>query len=71
LVEYSDLKTEEILLALLRPEGEGSTFMAGHEHKMDGYISKFQFENSALETLDDVVEWAEDQIDELEMFLTE
>jgi hypothetical protein len=69
LIEYSDISGEEVVAGILREEGSGSTWVAGHEHMTDNHIEIFRFENEPIEAIDDVCEWAEDTIEEhLEIF---
>lgn len=60
LVEYAELKDEEIPIALLRKKDTGSSWMLGHEYQTDDYIELFEFTESPLEVMEDVIEWAED-----------
>jgi hypothetical protein len=64
LVEYAELKDEEIPIALLRKEGHGSSWMLGHEYQTDDYIELFEFNERPIEIMDEVIEWAEDFTEE-------
>ena len=68
LVEYSDLADQEVILALLRAEGSGSTRMIGHERKTHRLVELFEFDDSALEALDEATEWTEGTVEEMEEF---
>lgn len=69
--EYSDLSSEDVPLALIRESDTGSTFMIGHERLTDDYIEPFEFETAPSETVDDVVSWAEEFIDEISSLYNE
>jgi hypothetical protein len=58
LSEFEMLKNLEIIIAILRPIGYLSTFMMEFNPKTE-YIKVFEFEDTALERMDDVVKWAE------------
>lgn len=58
--EYEILKQQNVILALLRPAGDRSTYMIGDDHLVDvNFINLFEFDRSPLQILDEAVEWAE------------
>jgi len=63
LAEYGYLKSQDTIMAHLRPKGESSSRMIGHSeavgHKS---IKMFEFDESSLTLIDAVVEWAEEFI---------
>lgn len=71
LVEHSGLKDEEILLAVLRKKGSGSTRMIGHEEFSSKYIRVFEFEDSPVQVIDDVITWVESEIEEFEDYYSD
>lgn len=63
LVEYSYVKSVRALLALLRPEGRGSTYMIGDDQITDfGYINVFEFKKSPLEVIGTAITWTEELV---------
>lgn len=66
LVEYSELKNEEVPIALLREENSGSTWMIGHEQFTDKWVELFEFQETPVEAADEATEWAEDLSEWLE-----
>lgn len=64
LVEYSYLKSETVILALLRPEDGGSTTMIEDNPIDFPFIKTFKFKGSPLEVIDSAVTWAEGYIKE-------
>jgi len=63
LVEYPYVKSVRAILALLRPEGRGSTYMIGNDEIIDfGYINVFEFRNSPIGILDTAIAWAEELV---------
>jgi hypothetical protein len=63
IAEYEMLRTQNTILALLRPSGRGSTRMIGDDHLVDvNYIKEFSFALSPIEKVDEAVSWAEDFI---------
>jgi hypothetical protein len=63
LVEYPYVKSVRAILALLRPESKGSTYMIGDDQITDfGYINVFDFKNSPLEVIDIAIAWAEELV---------
>ncbi|WP_141551701.1 hypothetical protein [Natrinema sp. CBA1119] len=71
LVEYSDLKNEGILLAILRKKGSGSTRMIAHEEFSSKYIRVFEFDDSPVQVIDDVITWVESEIDGFEDYYSD
>jgi len=59
LTEYPAIK-EHCVLALLRRVNSGTTYMIGDDDRPD--IKIFYYNEHALETVDDVITWAEDRI---------
>lgn len=59
IAEYNHLKGERVILAFLRPKGEGSTYMIGDDGIEVNYVKKFEFETSPLQVIDDAISWAE------------
>ncbi|MDD4580727.1 MAG: hypothetical protein PHF80_08625 [Methanothrix sp.] len=60
LAEYQILKSQRSILALLRPVGVGSTYMIGDDELIDlNFIKTFNFEQTPLDMLEDVIDWAE------------
>jgi hypothetical protein len=63
LTEYPIIKSTLEIMAILRPEGEGSTYMIGDESILGlNYIKIFDFRNSPLEVIDDAIIWAEELV---------
>lgn len=63
--EYEIVKSERKPLALLRPQGGGSTWMIGDDELVDlNYIKTFEFSGSPIETAEAGVRWAEDLLNE-------
>jgi hypothetical protein len=60
LIEYETLRGEGIPIAILRPEGGGSTWMAGVESQTNDFIEIFEFQDDPLEAIDNVIDWSED-----------
>lgn len=70
IAEYSDLSSEEVILALLREEESGSTFMIGTEYHTNRLIELFEFGTKPIELMDEVTEWAEELSEELREIYT-
>lgn len=62
--EYEILREQETRLAILRPEGSGSSFMMGLEH--DNRRSVFEYETTPLEVVEEAYDWAENLIEDEE-----
>jgi hypothetical protein len=60
IAEYPFLRQQRSILAVLRPRGSGSTYMIGDDHLVDlNFINVFEFEETPLNVLGDVIDWAE------------
>jgi hypothetical protein len=60
IAEYPFLREQRSILAVLRPRGSGSTYMIGDDHLVDvNFINVCEFEETPLNVLDEVIEWAE------------
>jgi hypothetical protein len=60
LTEYEILRAQRSILALMRETGRGSSYMIGDDHLVDvNHIQVFEFHESPLTELDNVVGWAE------------
>jgi hypothetical protein len=57
--EFEMLKSQETVIAVLRPKAYRSTFMMD-SHPQSGLIRSFEFEKSPLERMADVIVWAEE-----------
>jgi hypothetical protein len=56
------LKSQDTVIAVLRPRGYKSTFMM-ESNPQTNSIKIFEFERSALEKMNDVLNWAEEVIE--------
>jgi hypothetical protein len=60
IAEYSFLREQRSILAMLRPHGSGSTYMIGDDHLVDlNFINVYEFEKTPLKILGNAVDWAE------------
>ena len=60
IAEYNYLKGERAVLVFMRPKGKGSTYMIGDDGIVEvNHIKIFEFEDSPLQMLDAVIDWAE------------
>lgn len=67
--EYEILREQESILAILRPENSGSTFMMGPDIERDRRRSVYHYQSTPLEVIQEAVDWAEQLIeDESEEF---
>ncbi len=58
--EYVFLRQGRSILALLRPQGSGSTYMIGDDSLVDlNHIRTFEFKSTAINVLPNVIEWTE------------
>jgi hypothetical protein len=58
--EFEILKSQEKVVAVLRPQSGGSTSMMGHESLVNrNDIEFFEFDTTPLEVVDEAVTWAE------------
>ena len=65
--EFEILKTQEKVLAVLRPQAGGSTSMMGHESLVNrNDIKFFEFEKTPIETVNKAVRWAESIVEKRE-----
>ena len=63
--EYEIVKQNRIPLALFRPLSDASTWLIGDDEFVDlNYIKTFEFEDSALERMDDAIDWAESIVED-------
>jgi hypothetical protein len=65
LVEFSDISSEEVPLAVLRQKDEGSSYMIAHKHFTNKYVELFEFHDTPLEVIDDAIEWADNLTSEM------
>jgi hypothetical protein len=57
--EYVFLKQQQTITAFLRPRGKGSTYMIGDDEVELRFIKHFEFVDSPLEVMEEVIVWAE------------
>jgi hypothetical protein len=63
--EYELVKQNRVPLAIFRPLSSGSSWMIGDDELVDvNFIKTFEFEDTALERMDDAIEWAESTLEE-------
>ncbi len=60
--EYEILRQQKTVLALLRPRRKGSTYMIGDDEIDLDYIKVFEFDESPISVLDEVIKWSEEVI---------
>jgi hypothetical protein len=65
LVEYLAIREQRTIMALLRQQGHGSTYMIGDDAKVDlNFIKVFEFDVTPLSVLNSSREWAEKIVQE-------